>query len=98
MAYFRSFANERNVAFVNEQTARPVLIFDVKAFDAAVADRGFTKQEDKADYLGVSRASYSKVTRGLEQPSPKFIAAVLLRFANPDSPDTLNKFFKAELR
>lgn len=75
-----------------------MLIFDAKAFDAAVADRGFTKQEDKADYLGISRASYSKVTRGLEQPSSKFIAAVLLRFTDPDSPDTLNKFFKAELR
>lgn len=83
---------------MNEQSARPVLIFDARAFDEAVANLGFTKQEAKADYLGVSRASYSKVTRGLEQPSSKFIAAVLIRFANPDSPDTLNRFFKAELR
>ncbi|MEV1321998.1 helix-turn-helix transcriptional regulator [Micromonospora arborensis] len=83
---------------MKEQTGRPVLIFDAKAFDAAVADRGYDKQEDKADFLGVSRSSYSKVTRGLEQPSPKFIAAVLIKLSDPDSPDTLNRFFKAEIR
>lgn len=83
---------------MNEQTGRPVLIFDTKAFDAAVEARGYEKQADKADFLGVSRASYSKVTRGLEQPSPKFIAAVLIKLSDPDSPDTLNRFFKAEIR
>lgn len=75
-----------------------MLIFDTTAFDAAVEARGYEKQADKADFLGVSRASYSKVTRGLEQPSPKFIAAVLIKLSDPDSPDSLNRFFKAELR
>ncbi|MFI2577734.1 hypothetical protein ACH5AJ_36675 [Streptomyces rochei] len=83
---------------MNEQTGRPVLIFDAAAFDAAVKERGYERQADKADFLGVSRASYSKVTRGLEQPSPKFIAAVLIKLSDPDSPDTLNRFFKAEIR
>ena len=75
-----------------------MLIFDTKAFDAEVEARGYEKQADKADFLGVSRASYSKVTRGLEQPSPKFIAAVLIKLIDPDSPDSLNRFFKAEIR
>lgn len=75
-----------------------MLIFDTKAFDAAVEARGYEKQADKADFLGVSRASYSKVTRGLEQPSPRFIAAVLIKLAEQGSPDTLNRFFKAEIR
>ncbi|MEU5668991.1 hypothetical protein ABZ749_01210 [Micromonospora sp. NPDC047753] len=83
---------------MNEQAGRPVLIFDTVAFDAAVKERGYETQADKAGFLGVSRASYSKVTRGLEQPSPKFIAAVLVKLSDPDSPDSLNRFFKAEIR
>lgn len=86
------------MCFVNETKQRPVLVFDVTAFDAAVGDLGYETKAAKADFLGVSQASYSKVSRGLEQPSSKFIAAVLLKFSDPDNPDTLNRFFKAVLR
>lgn len=86
------------MCFVNETQRKPVLIFDAEAFDAAIEDLGFAGKNAKADFLGVSRSSYSKVTRGLEQPSPKFIAAVLIKLGDPQKPDTLNRFFRAEMR
>lgn len=82
------------MCFVNETQRRPVLIFDAEAFDAAVEGLGYDTKAAKADFLGVSRAAYSKITCGLNQPSPNFIAAVMLRFG----PSTLGRFVKAELR
>ncbi|MGN9802022.1 hypothetical protein [Micromonospora sp. L32] len=83
---------------MNETKQRPVLVFDAAAFDAAVKDLGYETKAAKADFLGVSRASYSKVTRGLEQPSPGFIAAVLHKLGDANEPDSLNRFFRAEVR
>lgn len=85
---------------MTEQTARPVLIFEAEALDSALEALGYETKQAKADFLNQSRPAFSKIIRGLAEPSPSFIAAVLVK--QPEltkRPGTeLSPFFRAELR
>lgn len=60
------------------------LRFRVDQFDRLMTPLGITSTTDQATFLGLSKATVSKVRRGVQRPGNRFIRRV--RAALPDVP------------
>lgn len=70
----------------------PVVRFLIDEFDRVTAGLGYETDQDKAEFLGVSPGTLSKIRNGEQQPGARFIAAV--RTALPKIP--YERFFTEE--
>lgn len=68
---------------------RLTLGFDIRLWRSMTSQAGYNTEQERADALGIHRATLDRVSKGKAAPGPEFIAAVRATFPAAD----INRLF-----